>query len=321
MIHLRVVSPKDETPHLVEVLEGNDAVLNMVVLRGNSSNPTGDTLQFDVLNGAANGVFEHLRQRGIIDRGSVVAETVEVWLSDTAVAAERRQSRFQSLTPVWELVDARIRADGIYPPSWFALLIIAGVIGAIGILTNSQILIVAAMVVGPEYGAITSVARSVTSRDGRTAKRGLLVLLVGFTGAVVAACALGLVIRAVGKTPIDFSQGVRPVSNLISRPDIFSVIVAILAGVVGIISLTESRASTLIGVFISVTTIPAAADIGLSMAYASWHEARGSLFQLVLNVVILIVVGAIMLVAQKRIWDRATPRMDNRLSTTETGEY
>jgi hypothetical protein len=33
--------------------------------------------------------------------------------------------------------------------SWFALLVIAGLIGAVGILANSQILIVGAMVVGP----------------------------------------------------------------------------------------------------------------------------------------------------------------------------
>ena len=70
-----------------------------------------------------------------------MAETVDVWLSDPAAAAERRQSRFQAIAPVWELVDARTRSDGRYPPSWFGLLVIAGVIGAIGIRINSQILI------------------------------------------------------------------------------------------------------------------------------------------------------------------------------------
>ena len=73
----------------------------------------------------------------------------------------------------------------------------------------------------------------------------------------------------------------------------FSVIVAVLAGVVGVVSLTESRANALIGVFISVTTIPAASDMGLSAAYGSWPEARGSTFQLLLNVVLLVAVGAL----------------------------
>ena len=54
--------------------------------------------------------------------------------------------------------------EGTFPPSWFALLVIAGLIAVVGILTNSQILIVGAMVVGPEYGAILSLAFGVTRR-------------------------------------------------------------------------------------------------------------------------------------------------------------
>ena len=57
--------------------------------------------------------------------------------------------------------------EGTFPPSWYALLVIAGLIGAIGILTNSQILIVGAMVVGPEYGAIISLAFGVTAMTAR----------------------------------------------------------------------------------------------------------------------------------------------------------
>ena len=96
----------------------------------------------------------------------------------------------------------------------------------------------------------------------------------------------------------------RPVADLINTPNIFSVVVAVLAGVVGVVSLTEARANALIGVFISVTTIPAAASVGISIAYSSWDEARGSLFQLLLNVVLLIVVGAAGLRAQRAIWRR-----------------
>ena len=186
---------------------------------------------------------------------------------------------------------------------------IAGLIAAVGILdpNYSQILVVAAMVVGPEYGAITSVARAGTHRDGSTVARGLVALLFGFATAIAACIALGAIIRAAGVTPHTFELGIRPVSSLINTPNVFSVIVAVLAGIVGILSLTESRASTLIGVFISVTTIPAAADIGLSISYASWSEAWGSFLQLLLNVSILIVVGMIMLLVQKRIWDRVTP--------------
>ena len=78
--------------------------------------------------------------------------------------------------------------------------------------------------------------------------------------------------------------------------------VAVLAGIVGVVSLTESRAGALIGVFISVTTIPAGANIGLSIAYGDWAKAEGSIYQLLLNVVVLIVVGALVMRLQRMIW-------------------
>ncbi|HEY2563457.1 MAG TPA: DUF389 domain-containing protein [Acidimicrobiales bacterium] len=301
------MSPTDMTAALIDDLKGNDAVLNLLVSPARTHRPTGDTFHFDVLNGAANSVIEQLRLHGIVEKGAIVIETEDTLLSSAAEVAEREQPRFESFAPIWALVDAQIRADGIYPPSWFVLLVIAGVIGAIGILTNSQILIVAAMVVGPEYGAITAIARAGTRRDGRTARRGLIALGLGFTAAVIASLILALIIRAGGVTPRAFEIGVRPVSDLINSPNVLSVIVAVLAGIVGVISLTESRTRTLIGVFISVTTIPAAADLGLSVGYAAWHEALGSFLQLVLNVSILIVVGMIMFVVQRRIWNRVTP--------------
>ena len=118
----------------------------------------------------------------------------------------------------------------------------------------------------------------------------------------------GLLIRWSGHTPRLYEDGVRPVSDLINTPNVFSVIVAVLAGIVGVVSLTESRANALIGVFISVTTIPAASDMGLSAAYGSWSEARGSTFQLLLNVVLLIAVGAAGLRLQRAVWRKAAER-------------
>ena len=77
------------------------------------------------------------------------------------------RSRFDEFAPVWEEVEARIRADGRFPPSWYGLLVIAALIAAVGLLTNSQILIVGAMVVGPEYGAIVALAYGLIRRDAK----------------------------------------------------------------------------------------------------------------------------------------------------------
>ena len=121
-------------------------------------------------------------------------------------------------------------------------LAIAGLIGAVGILTNSQILIVGAMVVGPEYNAIIAAALGISKRDRGAVGEGLLALIAGFFAAIVVTLAFSAAVRAAGKAPELFLHGVRPVSALINSPNIFSVVVAVLAGIVGVVSLTESRA-------------------------------------------------------------------------------
>jgi uncharacterized hydrophobic protein (TIGR00271 family) len=158
------------------------------------------------------------------------------------------------------------------------------------------------MVVGPEYNAIIAVALGIERWRPSMVRRGLVALLIGFLMAIAAAVVFGVAIRWSGRTPVLFHLGVRPVANLIDSPNLFSVVVAVLAGVVGVVSLTESRANALIGVFISVTTIPAAAALGLSLAYQSWNRAGDSALQLLLNVSLLILVGAAGLRIQRFIW-------------------
>jgi uncharacterized hydrophobic protein (TIGR00271 family) len=308
MIHLRVVSPPDVTGTLMPALRTEPAVMNLTMLPGAVSNPDGDAVHFDVLHGAANDVICLLRDLGLDQRGSIVLENVDTSISALADHATARRGRFQQFTPVWAEVEARIGQESIFPPSWFTLLVIAGLIGAVGILTNSQILIVGAMVVGPEYGAILSLAFGVIGRDRSRVLRSTAALVIGFALAVAGALLLALIIRGAGLTPTAYELGIRPVSNLIDTPNWFSFIVAVLAGVVGVVSLTEARSSTLIGVFISVTTIPAAADIGVSLAYGSGSEAGGSALQLLLNVTVLTLVAIAGVPAQRAFWRRTTRR-------------
>ncbi len=300
--HVRLVSPPDQTEGLVRVLAADAGVSNLVVLPGTARRPDGDAVQFDVRSRSANSVFRHLEAFQADHSGAVGIKQVDATLGEETAPASKYFFVQRNVVPVWEIVEAKIRSDAVYAPSFYTLLAIAGLIGAVGILTNSQILIVGAMVVGPEYNAIMGVALGLDKRSTRPVLRGTVALLVGFSAAIVITLLFGLLIRWSGHTPKLYSAGVRPVSDLIDSPNLFSLVVAVLAGIVGVVSLTEARAGALIGVFISVTTIPAAADIALSLAYSSWGEARGSAFQLLLNVIVLVVVGALMLRLQRIIW-------------------
>jgi uncharacterized hydrophobic protein (TIGR00271 family) len=307
MLHVRVVSPAALTESLTDQLAVAPGVHNLVVRAGAARRPPGDAVQFDVRDAAANPVLAALRELGLDRDGVICVERVDATLTGPASPAAGHGALRREKAPVWEMVEAVIHEGEAYAPSFYVLLAIAGLIGAVGILTNSQILIVGAMVVGPEYNAIIGVALGITRRARAEVRDGLLALGGGFLAAILLTLLLGLAIRASGKTPEAFLKGVRPVADLINTPNIFSVIVAVLAGIVGVVSLTEARANALIGVFISVTTIPAAASVGISIAYSSWREARGSVLQLLLNVVLLIVVGAVGLRTQRAIWRHRSP--------------
>ena len=307
MLHIRVVCPATETVALTAWLAARPEVLNLIVLPGAGRDPGGDAVQFDVQNRAANPVLAKLRSLGLDRDGAIMVEVPDAALVERTRLRAWHRWHHGEHAPVWELIEARVAEGATYAPSFFILLVIAGLIGACGILTNSQILIVGAMVVGPEYGAILAVAMGLERRDRPPVSHGLLALLTGFVAAIAITLIFALCMRWLGRVPVQYREGVRPVSDFINSPNLYSVIVAVLAGIVGVVSLILARTGLLIGVFISVTTIPAAADIGVSLAFARWPEASGSTVQLLLNVGLLIIVGALTLRAQRLIWRRWLP--------------
>jgi uncharacterized hydrophobic protein (TIGR00271 family) len=301
MLRVSVVSPPETTEQLADYLVADPGVINLVV-RSGARRPQGDSVQFDLMNAYANPVLSRLRDLGLEDYGSVILEEVDAALVDRPERSRWRPTRHGDMAPVWALTEERIRADAAYSPSFFALLAFAGLIGACGILTNSQILIVGAMVIGPEYSAIVAVALGLETRDWRAVARGLQALLAGFVFAIVVTLIFAACIRGAGQAPQLFLAGIRPVSDLINAPNIYSVVVAVVAGMVGIVSLTLAKVGALVGVFISITTIPAAADAAVSAAFGSWSECVGSIEQLILNVGLLIIVGALAIRAQRALW-------------------
>lgn len=285
-------------------LAAHDGVINLAMDPSEPGLPDGDTVQFDVMRSAANGVLGHLRALGLYRRSSVIVQEVDATLADTADRPDWRVTYHGEYAPVWDVVAASINDTAAYSPSFYALLAFAGIIAACGILTNSQILVVGAMVVGPEYNAIVAIALGLEQRDWSPVRRGLVALLAGFAFAIAVVLLFSLCIRGLGRPAESFLHGERPVSALINSPNLYSVVVAVVAGIVGVMSLTLAKAGPLVGVFISITTIPAAADIGVSTAFGFWSEALGSFYQLLLNVGLLIVVGALAMRGQRLIWRR-----------------
>ena len=171
------------------------------------------------------------------------------------------------------------------------------------------------MVVGPEFGPLAGVCVALV--EGRPAPRGDAPWPrwpIGFPLAIAAPRGSAREIyRATGLTPERLQRG-RPRRWRTSSPTptAFSVIVAFCAGVAGMLSLTTAKSSVLIGVLISVTTIPAAANVGVSLAYEDWSAMRGSLGQLGLNLAVIVFSGTLTLAVQRGVWLRRRARAGRR---------
>jgi uncharacterized hydrophobic protein (TIGR00271 family) len=300
MIHLRIVAPEKEAHKALEILHGSPAVLNVVHLHAAAKKPDGDLILCDVAREEASVIIGDLKELDIPRVGSIAVEHIETELSDAAVAAEEAAPGLPSDAVVWEEVEQRTSENTELSISFVAFMVLAMQIGAVGILLDQPILIVGAMVVGPEFGPLAGLSVALVQRRSDLARRSLAALGVGFPAGIVLACLATLVFQGIGVTPDDFVPSDHELTNFISKPDFFSFFVAFVAGTVGILSLTNAKSGALIGVLISVTTIPAASNIGVAAAYGDWNEASGAAGQLLINLASIVLAGVLTLFIQRR---------------------
>jgi hypothetical protein len=81
-------------------------------------------------------------------------------------------------------------------------------------------------------------------------------------------------------------------------------VVAVLAGIAGVLSLTASKSGALVGVFISVTTVPAAGDMALSLALGNTGEFVSAATQLGINLAGILAAALVTLTVQRAVWRR-----------------
>jgi uncharacterized hydrophobic protein (TIGR00271 family) len=304
VVHLRIVAPEPLASGVLEVLERSPTVLNIVHLPGAARRPAGDAIICDVPREHASLVLADLRELGIEESGTISLETSESTLGQLARRATEIARGAPADAVVWEEVEERTSESAELSGSFVAFMVIATLIAAVGILTDSLILIIGAMVVGPEFGPVAGVCVAVVQQRLPLARRSLVALGVGFAAAIGATVLGTLILRAVGTAPDELSEELHPATLFISEPSTWSVIVALLAGVAGVLSLTTAKSGALIGVLISVTTIPAAANVGVAAAYADWGEFTGALVQLVINVLSILMAGIATLALQRAAYRR-----------------
>ena len=308
MFQLRIVSPPGLAAAVRRALESQAGVINVAHVPGAVVRPAGDLVLCDVAPEAVTHVLHELAHFDLAEHGSISMTRIDYMLSRAAREAEDDAPGSSANAVVWEAVESLTSESTRVSASFLALMAVASIIAAAGLLTDSLILIIGAMIVGPDFGPIAGACVALEERRWALARRSVTAIVVGFGFAVLTSLVAGLIWKATNLAPDHLTTSEGAATLFVSEPSRWSIIVALAAAVAGMLSLASEKSGALVGVLVSVTTIPAAANMGLALAYEVTDEFWGSAAQLTLNVASMVAAGTATLVvlrrASRRNWRR-----------------
>ena len=315
LVHLRLTVPETLSERVRTFLADNDGVTNLTVQPGASLKPAGDLIEADVAREAAGPVLDELDAMGLDEVGGIVLTQPIGTPFAAAKTVEHQAVGDPDDAVIWRLVRIGAIASSHVTVSYLVLLVIATSLAAIAVLTDSSVLVVGAMVVGPEFAVVSAICVGLVLRDWRLAAQAAWMLLWTFAVAIAAITVLSLIGYHLGFFTEEMVTRPRPQTGFIWRPDKWSFIVALWAGAAGVLAIATEKANAMVGVFISVTTVPAAGNIALGLAVWDRAEIVGSTAQLALNIAGMLLAGTFTLIAQRFLWRRLSAERRRHIST------
>jgi uncharacterized hydrophobic protein (TIGR00271 family) len=302
VLHLRLIVPADRTDEVVHLVESTIGTTHLVVMPGVARNPAGDVVLCDVAREAGNELISSLRGLGIDKSGSITVENMDLTLSAHADKAEEEAPGEGVDAVLWEELRDATHEESTFTVTYVAFLSVATMLAACGVILDNAILIVGAMAVGPEFGPLAGISTALVQRAPRLVWRSLVALIGGFAVAMLLTAGFAWLMDAFGLFTRSMVEADRPNTAFIWKPDAMSFVVAFLAGVAGTLSLTSAKSGALIGVAISVTTVPAAANAAVAFSYRDYSQMSGSTTQLLANLGGIVAAGTLTLLVQRALW-------------------
>ena len=300
--HFRLTVPADLVGEVSAVLMEHDCVTNVTVQAEAVVRPPGDLVEFDVAREKASELLTALNEIGLDQRGAIVISAP----ASTPFKVARDLNRLAPGHPddavIWESVITKAYEGSVPTLSYHVFLVIAVALAGIAVVTDSAVLVVGAMVVGPEFTVIAAACAGLVLGHWALVGRSLLLLVLSFLFAIAVVTVLALLMVLTGGLTAEQVTAPRPNTGFIWHPDKWSFIVALLAGVAGALALALEKSATMVGVFISVTTVPAAGNLALGIAVWDADETLGSLAQLGANIAGMLISGTMLLLLVRTTW-------------------
>jgi uncharacterized hydrophobic protein (TIGR00271 family) len=299
VLHLRVIVPEEMREDVIGVLRREVGVANIVLYPGAALEPVGDEITADIARECANSVIKELKDIDVQHRGAITLEVLDTVLSTRAHKAEDAAEGDPADAVVWDELIGRTREEATLSVTFLMFLTLACLLAAVGVVTDSTVTVVGAMVVGPEFGPLAALSVALVRRRLDLARRASLALLIGFPLAMAITAVGTLGAQAAGWLSLDSVKQLSEV-DFIFQVGPLSFVVALLAGAAGMLSLISAKSAALVGVFISVTTVPAAGFSVVASILGDWDVAAKSALQLAVNLVGIVIAGVLVLVLRPK---------------------
>jgi uncharacterized hydrophobic protein (TIGR00271 family) len=292
MIALEVFGEAALLERVASTLDGTDGVSHVACI--DATRPGHALVSARVRPRSVDALLDTLHGLGVADH-DVTLDRIEV----VGALSHGRDER----TMVWADVLGTAWLNARPLARYLAFMVVAGVIASYGVVDDNGILIVGAMAVSPDLLPITAIAVGMVGRQAELAGRALLTLALGLAAAGLAAAASTLIQDHLGFIPSGYDIRATGVLTGLTTVSNETVVVALVAGVAGMLAL-ETRASSGVGVAISVTTIPAIGYFGVAVGLRELDKALGALAVLGVNVLMMVVGAVFTLLLQRAILSR-----------------
>jgi uncharacterized hydrophobic protein (TIGR00341 family) len=166
--------------------------------------------------------------------------------------------------------------------NYVMLVLFSSLVGVIGLLRDNVAIIIGAMVLAPLLGPNVGLALATTLGDTKLSREAIKTLAVGVALCFFLSAATGLLF---GVTEQNHQLDVRSVT-------IYSdIILAIVSGAAGIITVTLGVPTALVGVMVSLALLPPLIASGLFLGGGMFLESRGAGLLFLVNVICLNLAG------------------------------
>ncbi len=252
----------------------------------------------DIGDEAIDQAMERLRRLGLPPD-----DVVLVRLETIGQAAARRPLA----SVVWADLLSQAGANSRPLARYLVFMASAGIIAAFGVIYANTTLVVGAMAISPDLLPVCAAATALVLRRWGLAGRAVATLLIGLGCACLVGGVMTFVLHQLHLGPAKLLPGQTEFLAGLSTVNISTPLVAFTAGVAGMLAL-ETRASSAIGVAISVTTIPASAYLGVAAGVGDGSKALGALAVLGVNIALLLIGALLTLIAQRALarWEART---------------